>query len=139
VALAVVGTVERIPFDTLELGDAGTRAFTPATVDALDGQRYEFGTGDLTFDLSALDFTERDAELAVDLGAGTIVIEVPADVTVEVDAELGAGSVDLLGERAEGIGIDRSVTDEVTADGAGTLELDIQVGLGEVEVRRAAA
>jgi hypothetical protein len=65
-------------------------------------------------------------------------VVLPADVTVRVDASVGAGELDLLGDRSEGVGLTRSLTDEGRPD-AGTLVLDLEMGLGTVEVDRAAS
>ncbi len=70
--------------------------------------------------------------------SGTLIVTVPAGVAVEVDAEVGAGEMIIFGRNWEGIGIDERVAIG-GQEGAGRLVLDARVGLGELEVRRAAA
>jgi predicted membrane protein len=72
------------------------------------------------------------------VAAGTLDIVVPAGVAVEVDAHVGAGNLDVLGRRSDGLDIDREVV-EPGREGAGRIVLRAEAGVGEVEVRRALA
>jgi phage shock protein PspC (stress-responsive transcriptional regulator) len=146
VALGVLLALVLVPVATLErldvaqrLDDAAVqRTLAPSDVAGLDGRAVELGAADLTYDLSAVDFSGTETDLAVRVGFGEMRVVVPADVTVRVDASVGAGELDLLGDRSEGVGLTRSLTDEGRSD-TGTVVLDLEMGLGTVEVDRAAS
>jgi hypothetical protein len=107
----------------------------PASVSEIDGEAFEYDAGDVTFDLSDLDFTEREVDMGVRLGTGTLTVQVPQEVTVVLDAEVGAGQIDAFGQQTDGIAVTRDTTDEGDAEG-GTLELTLGVGAGQIEVDR---
>ncbi len=115
--------------------DLGSDTVVPVVVSDIDGVTFTHDAGDLTYDLTGVDFGGADADMAVELGAGTLVVEVPDDVTVTVDAQVGAGQIDLFGERTEGINLNKNLTSTGAGD-AGTLDLDLGVTVGELEVSR---
>ena len=136
VVLVPVATIER-----LGIGDAAGDAFEsilvePSSAAELDGTLDEYGAGDVTYDLTDIDFVDRDVEAEIRVGAGTLQVDVPEDVTVVVDARIGVGQIDVLGEQSSGLGW-RQVqrTDDGEADG-GTVRLVLQMGFGNVEVSR---
>ncbi len=101
--------------------------------------RASFRTGTVTYDLSALDLASATSPTTMDIeiGAGEIVVVVPPDVDVTVNAHVGVGEVELLGRVDDGVGVDRSVSD-VGPDGpgGGTIDLTLDAGVGNLEVRR---
>jgi predicted membrane protein len=102
---------------------------------------HDYGAGEIRYDLSDLDFTGRDEQLRIDAGVGAIRVVLPPDVDVEVDAATGAGSLRILDrEDRGGVGLESGTVD-LGADGrgGGELELDLEIGIGDVEVTRAAA
>jgi hypothetical protein len=117
----------------------GERAWTPQTVAAAD-RPYRLGIGDATLDL-----TELPAGSSVDvetrLGVGELTVLVPLDATVVVDAEVGAGNLAVLDQpRQDGTDLNLEATVPGLTDQPGqTITLDARVGLGELEVRRAAS
>ncbi|MEO6317168.1 MAG: PspC domain-containing protein [Acidimicrobiales bacterium] len=130
-ALAVTVAVD-IPFS----GPIGHQEWTPQSAAAIE-DLYDVSMGEGVLDLSAVR-PPADGELAVDasVGIGHLVVVVPADTTLEVTTKVGAGESDVLGFRQDGVGVttDRQVAGTA---GAGTITLDLQVGLGEIEVVRA--
>jgi phage shock protein PspC (stress-responsive transcriptional regulator)/predicted membrane protein len=117
----------------------GERAWTPQTVAAAD-RPYRLGIGDATLAL-----TELPAGSSVDvetrLGVGELTVLVPLDATVVVDAEVGAGNLAVLDQpRQDGTDLNLEATVPGLTDQPGqTITLDARVGLGELEVRRAAS
>jgi predicted membrane protein len=138
VALAVLlvpaATVERLGVNEAA-GEPFESVFvSPDSANEVDAV-YEHGAGDITYDFTELDFVDRTVDTEIRVGAGSLVVDVPADVTLVVDAEVGAGQVDLDGQQSNGLGVSQDRTYEGAAD-AGTLRLDVRMGFGNVEVNR---
>ena len=108
----------------------------PTTVAALPTS-VEYGVGNATYDLLAIDFTGAAVTSSLSIGAGEIVVIVPRDVDVTAAANIGVGQADLFGQESGGPGVQRTVTD-LGADGpgGGTLDLTLDAGVGHLEVRR---
>lgn len=105
----------------------------PPTVDALEAQ-YAHGVGDFTVDLRSIEIEEGTTKVEVSLGIGNLLVRVPGDTTVVVDANAGIGKVTVFDEVREGVG--PSLEDTVAGNDGRTLELKVGVGMGEVEVTR---
>ncbi|MFC7885312.1 PspC domain-containing protein [Streptomyces sp. NPDC057376] len=129
--------------------DVGTdwvrRTWEPTTVAGVREQ-YDIGAGTGTLDLSRLDLAEgQTVTTRADVGMGRIQVVVPPDVTVRLSVEVGVGDIQLPGDDKKDVdvapGKHKEVTLPPTADGenAGTLDLDLQVGVGQAEVTRAAS
>lgn len=145
VALGVGLAFVLVPVATLERADISglDEAFVQDTIEptsarAIDGRTFEHGVGDITYDLSEIDFTDRSADLTIQMGSGNLQVTVPDEVAVELDARVGMGQVDAFGSASSGVGVSRTQDYPGEADG-GTLRLDIEMGFGNVEVDRAAA
>jgi hypothetical protein len=103
---------------------------------------YDLGAGEATLDLRPLAGGGRTVDVEARLGLGQLVVLVPADVDLDLDASIGLGELRLTGpggtDVAEGgAGISRSTLLE--GDGGRRVELQVNVGAGEVEVRRVEA
>ena len=131
--LFAASTVDGSIDGSIEVSNDNVR---PVSVSQIDGETFSHDVGDVTYDLSGLDFSGRTATMDVALDAGSLLVEVPDEVTVVVDAQVGAGELDVFGERRDGVGVDLDVTSDGSSSDGGTLELDLQVGLGELEVSR---
>jgi hypothetical protein len=116
--------------------DIGNETVVPTSLAAVDGESFTHSAGEITYDLTGLDFAGRAADMSVVLGAGTLTIEVPDDVTVNLDAQVGAGELDAFGERTDGVGVSRQGTYEGTAEEGGVLDLEVNVTVGELEITR---
>ena len=95
------------------------------------------GPGTATLDFSAAGrLGMRRTRAHVNVGAGRLVVNVPAGMGVRVTAQVGVGSLYIDGRRQGGRGIGSSVTwespDYYSAEAA--LDLLVQVGAGKVEV-----
>ena len=117
-------------------GDAVDLTLRPTTVAELPAST-EYAIGNATFDLTDVEFSDADASMAVSIGAGEIIVIVPPDVDVTVNASMGVGEVLLFSDSSGGPGVDRTVTDlGRDGTGGGLLELTIEAGVGNLEVRR---
>jgi hypothetical protein len=108
------------------------RTFTPATADDVS-PNYSMDSGTLIVDLTGVDWTGRETEIDVELGAGQIEITVPADIEAVVEARAGVGQVEVLGRSSEGLGVGRTVR-VAGIEGAGMVTLDVRVGAGQITV-----
>ncbi|MFG3495340.1 PspC domain-containing protein [Streptomyces sp. NPDC047928] len=110
--------------------------------------RYELGTGDATLNLRRLSVPEGETvRTSAEVGAGRLRVVVPAGVTVRVTARVGLGDLLLPNDPPPKQGdVDVSPAREATrtiappkgVTPAGTLELDLQMAVGVLEVTRAA-
>lgn len=112
----------------------GEHAYTVASQDDL-AARYSVGMGDMNLDLRDLTLTES-AEVEVTVGAGDMVIRIPADTEVAIDASVGAGEIELLGQQVEGVSVTRSYESDGFDEAEHTLTLDLGVAAGKIEVTR---
>ncbi|WP_031034903.1 PspC domain-containing protein [Streptomyces sp. NRRL F-5650] len=108
--------------------------------------QYEVGAGSGTLDLSRLDLAEgQTVSTRADVGMGRIRVVVPQDVTVRLSVEVGVGDIQLPGDDKKDVDVAPGKHKEITLSpaeggkGAGILDLDLQVGLGQAEVTRAAS
>jgi Cell wall-active antibiotics response 4TMS YvqF len=111
------------------VGDRTERPNTPA-----DLASYELGVGNLVVDLRQLQVPPGTTAVEARLGIGELTVELPAGVSVEVEASSGLGEVQVLGQQEGGFGSRIDTTAE--AGGDRRLRLDARVGLGQVRVER---
>jgi hypothetical protein len=90
---------------------------------------YHWAMGKMTVDLTDATFPAGPIELTV--GMGELVVIIPVDVAVEIEADAGIGELAILDRRASGVNPDLTVS-----EAGATLHLVARVGLGKVEVRR---
>ncbi|MFI9492644.1 PspC domain-containing protein [Streptomyces halstedii] len=115
----------------------------PASVATVE-PRYELGTGVAKLDLSRLAVPEgATVRTRVEVGAGVARVVVPNGVTVKVDAEAGLGDIRLFTPAPDGTRLATGLHTRQTfgpledSKPAGTVELALEVGIGQVEVTRA--
>jgi phage shock protein PspC (stress-responsive transcriptional regulator) len=133
--LLLADSVE-VPLDA----GAGERSRIVDAVGELD-EPYRLTAGELTLDLRDLPLGPRTRSapptLEAEVALGQLVVIVPRDADVEVDAKVFMGDV-AGGPDDDGGGIDVHQRFELEGDeGGGLLVLDLEVGLGEIDVRRA--
>ena len=118
-------------------GGVGDREAHPTTAGAIQSE-YELGIGQLTLDLSDLTSTDFLAaeihRVRAKVGVGELIVIVPVDLDVRVEAHAGLGDVRVFGIEASGFDVDRTVS--TTGPPSQVLDLVVSVGLGQVEVRR---
>ena len=115
-------------------GGIGERNILVTDQDDL-ASRYDVGVGELRLDLKGLVMTES-AEIDVTVGAGELRILLPPDVPVDIDASAGAGQVDLFGETADGLSVNRTYTSDGFESATVRLTLDLDVAAGNITVER---
>jgi hypothetical protein len=116
--------------------EAGQERWTPTTVQELR-RSYELDAGDLNIDLTQLEL-EPGQRVALDawVGVGQLDVEVPSDATIDVVATSRLGEVEAFGRVADGP--DATIDHMQRApEGSPTIVLDLETGLGKVEVSEA--
>ncbi|MFF4017658.1 PspC domain-containing protein [Streptomyces sp. NPDC001843] len=120
-------------------------SWTPATAsDVRSG--YDLGTGMGTLDLRRVHPGKGETvKTEADVGAGQLKVIAPADVTVRMSIDVGVGDIRLPGDYRKDVDVKPGRHKEVTlppkagGKSTGTLDIDVQVGVGQVEVTRAAS
>ena len=108
---------------------------------ATDGGDFRLGAGEAVLDLRDLRGT-AGAEVQARVGVGHLVVLVPADLTARVTSEASAGVVEVVEldgsrSRTDLDGHDPvGGADTVVGTGDVTASVDLEVGLGQIEVRR---
>jgi phage shock protein PspC (stress-responsive transcriptional regulator) len=154
IAIAVGAMTQRrvgglVVLGLILLAGFAVAAVTPVSVSSGVGEKlerpvtslqrdYELGVGSLQLDFTQFPWQPgTTTPVDASVGVGHLVITVPDDVGLEVDARSGAGEVDILGATDDGVGAHRTVSLAGPSPGVPVLDLDLDVGIGNVEVRRA--
>jgi phage shock protein PspC (stress-responsive transcriptional regulator) len=123
---AVAASLIHVPFE----GGFGSLDVRPSSVDDLDAE-YRLAGGQIYLDLSRI---EDDGEpIAVDasVAIGDLLVVLPEDAGAEMNTEVGAGTLLVLGDADEGTNLERR--DVIEGDGP-QFVLDLGTGLGIVRV-----
>jgi predicted membrane protein len=137
-ALGVVFATVVVAVTTIDLpleGPIGDRTEHPTTVLDLE-ETYRQSIGELEVDLRDLALPAGTTEVAASVGIGELTVYVPDDVRVEVDADVTGGEADIFGESMSGRNIEGIFQEEGVRPNAPVLDLDVDVGFGDLEVRR---
>jgi phage shock protein PspC (stress-responsive transcriptional regulator) len=115
-----------VPLD----GGYGEQMYRPQTVGELRPE-YRLAGGEIYLDLTSIHAT-RPVAISVSVGVGRLVVLVPKNARLELDARVSGGRLSLLGGRQTGT----RLADRVERpSGAGPhLVLDLETGVGEVLV-----
>lgn len=139
--LLVTAPIAMIPADFGQRIDAGIgeRSWRPVTL-AQVATPFELSVGSAELDLTRLVIPAGTTSVEVDasVGLGELIVTVPDDVRVLVDAEVGLGSIDVDGLPVEE-GDDVSVVAELPEGPitGPTIELTVRTDVGDLEVSRA--
>ena len=108
----------------------GDETVTPAAT--ADLEPFEHGIGKLTVDLRAPGLQLDDETVVASLGIGDLLVLVPADTDVKVDAHAGIGNIEALGGSEDGLDVDLERISGTS--GAQEVELELEVGIGSIRV-----
>jgi phage shock protein PspC (stress-responsive transcriptional regulator) len=118
-------------------GGVGDRRWTPTTSSPAP---FELGAGDARLQLSSL--PTGPATISTRVGIGQLTVTVPPATRVVLHAHVGAGEIDLPATPAQsGTSLDVQTTIEPLAgrEATTTVDLTVDIGLGQLEVRRASS
>lgn len=99
---------------------------------------YSLGAGSFVLDMRDLDFAAGEGTatpIRVRVGMGELVVRVPDDVRVTVNARVGMGEARAFDRNAGGIAPALDV-DDGPQDAVATVDLHLRVGLGQIRVDR---
>jgi phage shock protein PspC (stress-responsive transcriptional regulator) len=136
VVLAVVMALSAALPDVPIAGTPGQQTWTPATVADLR-DHYELGAGELVLDLTDLELEPgQHVAVAASVGLGQLVVDVPPETTIDVDATSNLGEVVAFDLDSEG---SNATIDHIKRgpEGSPTIALDLSVGAGQIEVTEA--
>ncbi|MFD8677118.1 PspC domain-containing protein [Streptomyces seoulensis] len=107
---------------------------------------YELGSGSATLDLTRVRLAkDQTVSTRAGLGAGRLRVIVPADAAAVLSIDVGVGDIRLPGDDTKDVDVrpGRHETTNLAPDkgakGAGVLRIGLHVGIGQVEVSRAAS
>jgi len=124
-------------FVTVPLGGGiGDVEFAPRSVGELRPE-YRLAAGDLWVDLRDFDPNANPAPITASVGIGRLVVVVPEDRPVEIDARVSGGGLALFGSRQIGTGLGDRI--ERPTGSARALVLELEVGIGGLVVESAEA
>ena len=133
-ALAV-GTAAGLAASGLPWGGGfGDRVERPAV--AGDLHDYRLSVGSLEVDLTGAALRPGVTRLSTSVAVGSMVVDVPRGVAVEVHGRVEAGKLWLFDQRDNGVKLRRTVVDPGFARARTRLVLDARLGLGDLTVQR---
>jgi predicted membrane protein len=138
IALGVVLTVVLTAATWVDFrfeGGVGDREFVPAAIEELQ-ETYRLSAGTLSLDLREVDFPQGETSVEARVGAGELIVTVPADVAVSVNWRVVAGDITVLGRQQSGVFLDDQDLTPGYEDAERRLMLDLIVTTGTIEVRQ---
>jgi phage shock protein C len=120
-------------------GGSGARIDQPSNVGQVQRTyREEFGS--LTVDLRQVHFSSKTTSVSASVAVGILNIEVPANAIVYLKTHIGAGNIQYLGQFSDNTqpfsSIPSSLKTLASQERAPHLDLDVQVGAGQINIRR---
>ena len=116
-------------------GDIASRTLSPRRIDPFPASQ-RLLAGELFVDLMRVDLAGSSRTLGIQMGAGSVHLIVPNDVTVHLDAEVGLGGLTVMGQ-PDRFGVD--LTRDLTLPGkpgGGVLVLRVNQGIGSLDLYR---
>ena len=138
-----------IPLGLVLLAAFGTAASSPVSLTSGVGDRneqpvaateiessYEHGIGDFTLELADTELAVGTTHIEAKLGIGELVVTVPEEAALVIDAHTAAGRVEVLGQEDDGLGAHERLVSPGALPDSPVLELEADVGAGNLEIRR---
>ena len=133
VLLATFGVAASSP-DSLTSG-VGDRNEQPQAATEIESS-YEHGIGDFTLALADTELPAGTTHIEAKLGIGELVVTVPEEAALVIDAHTAAGRVEVLGQEDDGLGAHERLVSPGALPDSPVLELEADVGAGNLEIRR---
>jgi cell wall-active antibiotic response 4TMS protein YvqF len=113
-------------------GGIGEAIETPQSQTEIEPFRH--GIGKLTVDLTKPGVSLDGLTVEASVGIGELVVLVPLDTDVSLDAHVGVGNAQALGQTESGLDVDLTAISGTS--GTQELELQLEVGMGNLRVER---
>ena len=111
-------------------GGWGSHRFSPTTTEALRGE-YRLVGGEIRLDLTEVEIRDEPVVIEASVAMGEILVWLPEDANLELDAAVGGGRLRILDDFQSGT----TLQDRYLMDGAGQrFVLDLEAGLGDIRV-----
>ena len=101
---------------------------------SLQNDSYQVGIGEIRLDLTRAHIPEGEHRLGLECFIGSISVVVPRIVAVNARGHVSAGSVTILGQKADGLGRTLSVRSPDYGASTRRLVVNADVALGEVKI-----
>jgi len=141
IPLGILAALALVPVSAVDglLDDGvGEATYRPTSIAELE-TTYEHGIGQLVVDLSELDFEGRSDTIDIDLGIGELIVIVSKDTGGQAVLQARAGEVSHFRPNTNSVSFDEGLNVDsgaVVFEGEnGSLDLNINVGLGTAELR----
>jgi predicted membrane protein len=137
VAAVVVGLVIGGVIGAVANRDGGLQVRTeqPQSMDELRDS-YHLETGSLEVNLEDLTLPEDTTDLEAGVENGALTVVVPKGVSVSTHAEVGDGSLSILGTNLNGENLDEDYESEGYGQADRRLSMDLSAGTGVISVVR---
>jgi hypothetical protein len=120
------------PFEGFQ-GGVGDRAIQVSSVGDISAD-YNLAMGTMTIDLREIDDMAGATRVSASVGMGELVIRVPRGADFSVDAEVGAGEIQILDRSVNGVGLDETFESPGFDESSEGFVLDLRAFTGRVEV-----
>jgi phage shock protein PspC (stress-responsive transcriptional regulator) len=129
--VALVLSLVHFPFG----GDIASRTLSPRRIDPFPSSQ-RLLAGELFVDLTRVDMAGSSRALEIEMGAGSVRLVVPRDVTIHLVAEVGLGALTIMGQPDRfGVDLIRGLT-LPGEPGRGVLVLRVDQGIGSLDLYR---
>jgi hypothetical protein len=132
ILLLLAGLPALVVDDDVFDGGIGEADEAPQSISDLEPYRH--GVGQLTVDLTEPDLPLDGATVEASVGIGELLVLVPPDADVSLDAHVAVGNAQALGDTESGVDVDFTLISGTSGTQEVTLELD--VGIGNIRVER---
>ena len=97
---------------------------------------YRLGAGELTLNLTAVDFPEGETVISIDVNVGQVNVTLPAGVAAIADIDVRFGSADAFDQSfgTDDAGVDDIVSNGVESDT--TVRLIVEAKAGDVQINQ---
>ena len=132
ILIALAGIPALLVDDDLLEGGIGESTERPVT--ASDLEPFRQAIGKLTVDLTEPDLELDGATVEASLGIGDLLVLVPPDTDIALDAHIGVGNIQAFGEEENGVDVDLEWISGTS--GSQELDLELEAGIGNIRVER---
>jgi predicted membrane protein len=121
-------------------GKKHSKAFGDLKIDSIGidphGMDVEMGFGDLEVNLTQANFADKESLVQLALGFGDMTVWIPSDIKTSVSASCGAGDINVLGKKEEGLSNRIEHQDEGYESAQKKLKITAKLGFGDLKISK---